>query len=159
MRSVSYAIATYDVPCVMFFRSALLIAVRQIGICTAPSCPLYRGLSAKLTGGCIDKQFYRKNETIANLHKPPASAALRQPPVEGARGGAVSNHPRSGYLHCQLSIINCQFKAKSRFFGLPVSAAGGGLWCTGTPGSPPERIRGACRARETGSAPEGPAPG
>ena len=61
-------------------------ANREIGICAAPSCPLYRGLSAKLTGGCIDKQLYRSNGAIANLHKPPASAALRQPPKEGARG-------------------------------------------------------------------------
>ena len=46
----------------------------KIEICTAPSCPLYRGLSAKLTGGCIDQQFFRKTIQLPICSNP-------QPPL------------------------------------------------------------------------------
>ena len=50
----------------------------KLGFVHALLCPLSRGLSAKLTGGCTDKQFFRKTVQLLICSNP-------QPPVEGAR--------------------------------------------------------------------------
>ena len=89
-------------------------ACREIEICTAPSCPLYRGLSAKLTGGCIDEQFQRMNDTIANLQQPPGRPAGVQPPVEGAREGAQHHFKSSVQRIPPLSIVNYQLSIQSQ---------------------------------------------
>ena len=68
--------------------------------------------------GTASLQLLRLNDKAACRYNP-QSASLTAPCRGGTRGYvAVSNHPQSGYLHCQLSIINCQFKDKSQFLGL-----------------------------------------
>ena len=49
----------------------------------APSTGGWHGEA--VTGGCIDEQFHRMNDTIADLQQPPGRPAGVQPPVEGAR--------------------------------------------------------------------------
>ena len=89
----------------------LYASCQALNLRCTPSCPLHRGLSAKLTGGCIDKQFYRPNGAIANLHKPPASAALRQPPIEGGTGVQCKSQfaEQIGREHFLFSV--CAFRA------------------------------------------------
>ncbi len=53
----------------------------KIEICTAPLVPPLQGAVSEADWGLYRSAIFPKNDTIADLQQPPASAALRQPPL------------------------------------------------------------------------------